>query len=224
MPAQVGTPVLGKRPIDEAEGSLDGDTAGVTPCDAESAAEFFGCFFSCSDKADTAYPDFVSHSAHIFEPGKFIRRANVAAGDYLKLHGGVDDAEIERAVAAIRAGGIESVVRSAQAKLVDAGVVLTPDAVERVFSSDPEIDRLRMLAQGCPIDTHPDFQPNWGKGVCCRTGPDGDPTNPLLMHALKDARKGKVILLPLDVVVDSARAAGLQVHVSERRLSTGKGD
>jgi hypothetical protein len=42
--------------------------------------------------------------------------------------------------------------------------------------------------------------------------------------ALKDARKGKVLLLPLDVVVDSARAAGLQVHVSERRLSTGKGD
>ena len=210
--------MLGKRQTDDAERSPQGDTDIVTPGDAESAAEFFASFFSCSDKADFAYPSFISKSIELFEPGKFIQRANVAADEYLASQGGLDDAEIERFSNAVRANGLLAVVASAQSKLVDAGVVLTPAAVDTVFANDPEVERLRQLAAGCPIDTHPNFIPNWGEGVAARSGPDGDPTKPLLVHALKDARKGKVLLLPLDVVVQAARDAGLRVHVSERFL------
>ena len=85
------------------------------------------------DKAGFAYPNFISQSINIFEPGKFIQRANVAADDYLNLHGGINDTKIER----LRLHGIEAVIKTAQAKLVDAGVVLTPEAVDRVFSADP---------------------------------------------------------------------------------------
>ena len=116
--------MLGKRLSDDAERSPDGDTEAVTPGDAESAAEFFDSFFSCSDKADFAYSSFISKSIELFEPGKFIQRANMAADEYLASHGGLDDAEIERVANAVRVDGLVAVVASAQSKLVDAGVVL----------------------------------------------------------------------------------------------------
>ena len=80
----------------------------------------------------------------------------------------------------------------------------------------PRIDRIRTLAAGCPLSTtHQDFQPNWGEGVSLRVGPDGDATLPLLVHALKDAKKGKCLILPLSVAVEAARRDGLVLHVSE---------
>ena len=62
------------RPYD-AERLPDGDTYVVTPGDAESAAEFFASFFSCSDKADVANTSLILKSIDLFEPGKFIQRA-----------------------------------------------------------------------------------------------------------------------------------------------------
>ena len=56
--------------------------------------------------------------------------------------------------------GLTSIIREAQQRLIESGTVLTPDSAEAVFAGDPEIDRIRALAAGCPLDTHPEFTPN----------------------------------------------------------------
>ena len=210
-------PVLGKRERDATDASADGDTAIVTPADEESAHEFFAPFLD-SDKSASSYSDLISIASNLFEPGKFVARAVTAAADFIASNGGIDEDALDRAVADVRARGLTQVICDAQLRLREAGTVLTPEAAETVFAGDPELERIRALAEGCPIDTHPDFVPNWGDGVAPRIGQDGDATLPLLVHAIKDAKKGKCVILPLSVAVDAAKSEGLILHVSERFL------
>ena len=217
MPGHAGMPVLGKRERDGTIESADGDTVDVTPADEESAQEFFAPFL-CPDKATSSYPDFVAIANNLFEPGKFVARAVAAANEYVATYGGVDDAALDRTVEHVAASGLIGVICEAQQRLRLSGTVLTPESAEAVFAGDPEIEKIRALASGCPLDVHPDFTPNWGEGVAMRVGIDGDATLPLLVHALKDARKGKCIVLPLSVAIDAARRKGLRLHVSERFL------
>ena len=85
---------------------------------------------------------------------------------------------------------------------------MTPEAEKAVFAGDPEIERIRVLAAECPLDTDRDFTPNWGEGVASRNGQGGDATLPLLVHALKDAWKGKCITFPLSDAIDAAKREG----------------
>ena len=217
MPAAVGVPVLGKREWEGTIESAEGDTVAVTPADEESAQEYFAPFL-CSDKTTSSYPDFVSIATNLFEPGKFVARAVTAAEEYIASNGGVDDSVLAQTVADVASKGLTGVICEAQARLRASGTVLTPESAEAVFAGDPEIERIRVLAAGCPLDTHPDFTPNWGEGVTQRIGQDGDATLPLLVHALKDARKGKCLIMPLSVAVEAAKREGLTLHVSERFL------
>ena len=91
MPAEAGVPTLGKRERELSPASDERDTAAVTPADCESAQEFFSHFLG-TDKTASSYPDFISISSNIFEPGKFVARAVDAANEYIASHGGIDDA------------------------------------------------------------------------------------------------------------------------------------
>ena len=84
---------------------------------------------------------------------------------------------------------------------------MKPQTAEAVFAGDPEIDRIRAQAAGGPLDTHPDFKPNWGE--------QGDAALLLLVHSQKDAKKGKYIILPLSVAIEIAKREDLVLHVSD---------
>ena len=222
MPADAGMPVLGKRERGETNESADGDTEIVTPADEESAQEYFSQLLR-ADKTLSSYSDFISIASKLFEPGKFVARAVQAAHEYIAVHGGVDDGVVERTVVDVGAIGLTNVICAARQRLRESGTVLTPETAEAVFAGNPEIE-IRVLAAGCPLDVHSEFTPNWGEGAIQRIGHDGDATLPLLVHALKDARKAKCIIMPLSVAVDAARREGLTLHVSELFLREKKTD
>ena len=55
------------------------------------------------------------------------------------------------------ARGLTAVICDARQHLRASGTVLTPESAEAVFANDPEINRIRELAAGCPLQTHADF-------------------------------------------------------------------
>ena len=72
------------------------------------------------------------------------------------------------------------------------------------------------LATATPV--HAEFVPNFGEGVTMRGNSAADPSAPLLVHALRDAAAGLVIILPLSVAAAAAKKEGIKLHVSERFL------
>ena len=57
----------------------------------------------------------------------------MAAVDYFQSHGELDNAELLRASEKLRTDGLLAVIKQAQAKLAESGIVLTPDAVEKMM-------------------------------------------------------------------------------------------
>ena len=111
--------------------------------------------------------------------------------------------------------GLESVLSRAAQRLRDSDRVLTHDAVNKFFADDPDYARLIDLANGCDVPVHADFVPNFGEGATMRGNNDADPSAPLLVHALRDAAAGLVIILPLSVAAAAAKKEGIKLHVSE---------
>ena len=130
----------------------------------------------------------------------------------------LDYEAIDRAIESVNTVGLTTTLSKALDKLRDDHTVLTPVAVERMFRDDPEYERLRDLARGCPVPKPPGFKPNYGQGISMRTNADADPSLPLLIHAIKDAAAGNCVILPLSVAKRAALQEGVPLHVSEKFL------
>ena len=185
---------------------------------AEDSFSFFGDLVEAMNKSSLSYELLLSAANNLFKPEKFLQRAQTAAQALLDDGLTLDHEAIERNIASVKSIGLTATIAGAVDKLIASHKVLTPEAVDRMFRDDPEYERLRELANGCPVPKPPGFVPNYGRGVSMRTNADADPSLPLLIHAIKDAAAGNCIIVPLETAKCAALAEGVPLHVSERFL------